>query len=309
MNGNKTVGIHAPVIILLAVMAITAPALISLGGRIFPESPLRQMALVGVSEIGLILWHIANNNARGDKQESISRVMVWVSMIGVASLAGLDILLESADSKKLPVTFDANMIGTALMVALIGLIATHLIGVVSYMHNDPDKYLERAMQRSRYAIEAESAAQIERNAPIIATELAQIRSQSFVDGQRHTTQTRVESERRAIIGSAADRVIDSPRPAQQIQAAPAGPTQAEISAMIQAAVAKALANAQPQGVAMNADTPTQTRVVTPDRSQVLKAQLARLKHDNQCLSSPAARTRISEIEGELSAIDEAQNPK
>ena len=43
--------------------------------------------------------------------------------------------------------------------------------------------------------------------------------------------------------------------------APAGPTQAEIGAMIQAAVAKALANAQPQGVAMNADTPTQVRII------------------------------------------------
>lgn len=263
MNEQKTVGTHAPVIILLAVMAITAPALISLGSKIFPDSPLRQMALVGVSEIGLILWHIANNNARGDKQESISRVMVWVSMIGVSALAGLDILIESADSGKLPVVFDKNMIGALLMVSLIGLIAAHLIGAVSYMHNDPDKYLERAMQRSRYAIEAESAAQIERNAPMIATELAKIRSQSFVDGQRHTTQTRIESERRAILGNSAsaDRVIDSPRPAQQIQAAPAGPTQSDISAMIQKEVAKALAGIQPQGVAMNADAPTQTRVV------------------------------------------------
>ena len=43
--------------------------------------------------------------------------------------------------------------------------------------------------------------------------------------------------------------------------APAGPTQAEIGAMIQAAVAKALANAQPQAVAMNADAPTQARII------------------------------------------------
>lgn len=271
MNERKTVGTHAPVIILLAVMAITAPALISLGGRIFPESPLRQMALVGVSEIGLILWHIANNNARGDKQESISRVMVWVSMIGVASLAGLDILLESAASKKLSVTFDTNMIGTALMVALIGLIAAHLIGAVSYMHNDPDKYLERAMQRSRYAIEAESAAQIERNAPIIATELAQARSAAFIDGQRHTTNTRIASEARAIMSDnerqrQADfeylkKDVGYLPPPRHPDIAPAGPTQAEIGAMIQAAVAKALANAQPQGVVMNADAPTQARVV------------------------------------------------
>lgn len=49
--------------------------------------------------------------------------------------------------------------------------------------------------------------------------------------------------------------------ATNLSAAPAGPTQAEIGAMIQAAVAKALANAQPQGVVMNADAPTQVRIV------------------------------------------------
>jgi len=259
MNEQKTVGTHAPVIILLAVMAITAPALISLGGKIFPDSQLRQMALVGVSEVGLILWHVANNNARGDKQESISRVMVWVSMIGVSGLAGLDILLESAESGKLPVTFDKAMIGTVLMVALIALIAAHLIGAVSYMHNDPDKYLERSKQRARYAIEAESAAQIERNAPLIATELAQVRSQSFIDGQRHATQTRIASERNAITGT--HSVIDSPRPAQ-LAAAPAGPaplTAADVARIVAEAMAQ---HRQPANVVtMNADAPDQVRII------------------------------------------------
>lgn len=49
--------------------------------------------------------------------------------------------------------------------------------------------------------------------------------------------------------------------AASVLSAPAGPTQADIGAMIQAAVEKALANTQPQGVAMNADSPTQARVV------------------------------------------------
>jgi hypothetical protein len=49
--------------------------------------------------------------------------------------------------------------------------------------------------------------------------------------------------------------------AASVLSAPAGPTQADIGAMIQAAVEKALANTQPQGVAMNADAPTQARVV------------------------------------------------
>lgn len=250
MNENKTVGTHAPVVILLAVMAITAPALISLGGKIFPDSRLRQMALVGVSEIGLILWHIANNNARGDKQESISRVMVWVSMIGVSALAGLDILIESAESGKLPVVFDTNMIGTMLMVALIGLIAAHLIGAVSYMHNDPDKYLERAKQRAAYAIEAESAEQIARNSKLIATELAQVRSAAFIDGQRYTTQTRIASEAKAIN----PQVVDAPPP-RHLSPVPAGPSQSPAFDMERLAdmVAERL---RPAGVVMNAEPPT-----------------------------------------------------
>lgn len=259
MSENKTVGTHAPVIILLAVMAITAPALISLGGKIFPDSQLRQMALVGVSEIGLILWHVANGHARGDKQESISRVMVWVSMIGVSGLAGLDILLESAESGKLPVVFDKGMIGTLLMVALITLIAAHLIGAVSYMHNDPEKRLERSQQRARYAIESETAAQIERNAILIATELAQARSQSFVDGQRYATQTRINSERRATIASNQDethRIAGNNQAPIQL-AAPAGPTlTADDVARIVASQLAAHVRAQPATIAtMNADSP------------------------------------------------------
>lgn len=54
--------------------------------------------------------------------------------------------------------------------------------------------------------------------------------------------------------------------AASVLSAPAGPTQADIGAMIQAAVDKALANAQPQGVVMNADAPSSDpRIVTTDR--------------------------------------------
>lgn len=52
--------------------------------------------------------------------------------------------------------------------------------------------------------------------------------------------------------------------AASMLSAPAGPTQADIGAMIQAAVEKALANAQPQGVVMNADAQAPAQIVTAE---------------------------------------------
>ena len=127
------------------------------------------------------------------------------------------------------------------------------------MHNDPDKYLERAKQRAAYAIEAESAEQIARNSKLIATELAQVRSAAFIDGQRYTTQTRIASEAKAIN----PQVVDAPPP-RHLSPVPAGPSQSPTFDMERLAdmVAERL---RPAGVAMNADAPTHgPRIVTPD---------------------------------------------
>ena len=227
METKKTVGVHAPIVMMLAVMAITAPALVSLGNRIFPGSPVRQIALIGVSEAALILWHVAHNNAKGDKQESISNIMVWVSMFGVCVLAGLDILLEAADAKQIPVQFDKIMIGTVLLVTLICLLAGHLVGAISYMHADPDKEMERESRQSGYTIQREAIQLIKANAKAIAPQLGAIQAQAFVEDAHSAAITRASSQRNALAGSSGGGMF-AQQSLPQLSAAPSGPAPAPI---------------------------------------------------------------------------------
>lgn len=69
--------------------------------------------------------------------------------------------------------------------------------------------------------------------------------------------------------------------------APSGPTQSSIDAMIQAAVAKALANAQPSSVS---------------REKILQEQLAQLQKENDLIVSAPARTEMTKIKAELDVL-------
>jgi hypothetical protein len=197
---DETVGNHAPLVVLVGVMAITLPALFGLGHKLFANDPLRQVSLMGISELSLLLWHQAHNHAKGDKQNSIASSMVWLSVGAVVVLAGLDILLTTAESGQIAVAMDKSFLGTVVTLVIPGLIAANVIGALSYMNADPGKALARAQARADYLIEVEVVKQTESAAGVIAAEMASMRAHDYI------TLTRAQNRNRLMAGHAGHSV-------------------------------------------------------------------------------------------------------
>ena len=167
---KKSLGRFAPVAVMLAVLAVTAPATIAFAGRIFPDSIIRQIALIVVTEFAFMAWHLtANGHARGDRQHSVSELMTWVSLGGVVLMAGVEIAIEFSKAKLIA---ESNIFGMVGLVVLIGLMAAHLSAAVYYAHSDPDRLMRAAAERADALIAETILEATEAEAQNIAGEIA-----------------------------------------------------------------------------------------------------------------------------------------
>lgn len=189
-NTNEGVSKHATILVLVGVMLITAPAVYDLGHKLFND-PLRMASLLAISEVSLLLWHVSHSIAKSEKQNSISRNMVWIGVAAVVIMAGLDILLGAADKKQIEVQFDKQLIGVAITVIIPILIGANIIGALSYMNADPEKALVSARREADYLIEAEAIKQTREAAKSIAAEIARMRAGDYMEQVRATTQQRL----------------------------------------------------------------------------------------------------------------------
>lgn len=251
---DETVGNHAPLVVLVGVMAITLPALFGLGHKLFANDPLRQVSLMGISELSLLLWHQAHNHAKGDKQNSIGSFMVWLSVGAVVILAGLDILLTTAESGQIAVLMDKSLLGTVVTLVIPGLIAANVIGALSYMNADPSKALARAQARADYLIEVEVVKQTESAAGVIAAEMAAMRANDYI------TLTRAQNRNRLMAGHSVEggHVMHAAAPTSArivapVAALPAGPSANAIDYDLLAAAMVKVQRGAPVAVELSAE--------------------------------------------------------
>lgn len=149
----KTEGIskHLGSFIVLAVMAITAPATISFAGRVFGWDGvwalLRSALLIFTTEVALIAWHeMSKRLARGERQHSIASAMTIVTVIGVIGMAGTELLLEFGE-KQLAAAVSPQALGMAGLVLLVVLFGLNLSAGIAFQHADPDLMERRAQER------------------------------------------------------------------------------------------------------------------------------------------------------------------
>jgi hypothetical protein len=201
---KKSLGRFAPVAVMLAVLAVTAPATIAFAGRIFPDSILRQIALIVVTEFAFIAWHItANGHARGDRQHSVSELMTWVSLAGVVIMAGVEIAIEFSQAKLIA---ESNIFGMVGLVVLIGLMGAHPAAAVYYAHSDPERLMRAASERADAQIAEAILEATEAEADKIAVGIAADRAQAFSERVRRQHAIVASSERESVS-------ITSPSPA------------------------------------------------------------------------------------------------
>ncbi len=193
---RKSLGRFAPVAVMLAVLAVTAPATITFAGRVFADSILRQIALIVVTEFAFMLWHLtANGHARGERQHSVSQLMTWVSLAGVVIMAGVEIGIEFSGAGLIA---KSPIFGTVGLVVLIGLMAAHLAAAVYYQHSDPDRLMREATERADAQI-AEAVLEATANeAQAIAGEIAAQRARAFAERVRRQHAIAAQSERDSV---------------------------------------------------------------------------------------------------------------
>jgi hypothetical protein len=182
LNRKNTIGRFAPSALMLAVLGVTFPATLAFARRVFPDDLLRQIALLVVTEVAFIAWHVASSTfARGERQHSIAGSMTWVSLAGVVAMAAVEISIEFMDQGLIE---RSRVFGSIGLIVLIALLAAHLIAGVAYSQSDPDRMRREIAERADAHIHASILDSMMREAENLAPEVAAQRAAAYAERLR-----------------------------------------------------------------------------------------------------------------------------
>ncbi len=180
MKNNKP-GVSAYFVpgLMVAIMLITLPATVAFAQRVFTANLIRQISLVGATELAFVLWHAATLfAARGDRQHSVGQAMTWISLFGAVTMATAEIAFEYVDAG---IMSRLDWLGPVSLIVLAILIASHLGAGVLFASWNPDNVQRRADDRAQAAISAETARLLEEQAPKVASLIASQRVAAQLD--------------------------------------------------------------------------------------------------------------------------------
>jgi hypothetical protein len=182
LNRKNTIGRFAPSALMLAVLGVTFPATLAFSRRVFPDDLLRQIALLVVTEVAFIAWHVASSNfARGERQHSIAGSMTWVSLAGVVAMAAVEISIEFMTQGLIE---RSRVFGSIGLIVLITLLAAHLVASVAYSQSDPDRMRREVAERADAHIHSTILDSMMREAENLAPEVAAQRAAAYAERLR-----------------------------------------------------------------------------------------------------------------------------
>jgi hypothetical protein len=183
MQNNKP-GLSAYFVpgLMVAIMLITLPATIAFAQRVFPANMIRQITLVGATEVAFMCWHLAAlKAARGDRQHNVAQFMTWLSLFGAVAMAISEIAFEYVDAG---IMTKLDWLAPVSLIVLAILIAAHLGAGVLFASWNPTNVQRRADDRAQAAIDAETARLLEDQAPKVASLIASQRVAAQLDLMR-----------------------------------------------------------------------------------------------------------------------------
>lgn len=132
---------------------------------------------------GLIAWLLAYlYGSRGGWQRGIALLMVIVDLLGAVAMFTADTLLEAGNAGVTSKFAPEAM--TSFILILSAIIAVNIAATVAHHLTDPDRLKDQADEEARGKIEDAAREQVSREASSLATELAPIMAENWINETR-----------------------------------------------------------------------------------------------------------------------------